>query len=294
MPVPPSRQSPESAALVALLRRRAHPWQTYADLIEEAGSASAVLARDTGQQRLFGDTPADLAAAETDVRAWRDSGLELVTVLDSGYPPNLLACHDRPPFVLIAGQLTQADASSVALIGSRNASAAGLRTAETFSHDLVSLGYTVVSGLAAGIDTAAHNAALEAGGRTVAVIGTGLRRCYPPENRALQQEIARQCAVVSQFWPDTPPSRQTFPMRNGTMSGIALGTVIVEASHASGTRVQARLALGHGRPVFLLAALLSQQWARELAAGPGAHVVRSAREVHEILVRLNAPGALEA
>jgi DNA processing protein len=286
--------SPEAAALVALLRRRDHPWQTYADLIEEAGSAAALLVGDARQARLFDDAPDEIEVAAGDVKAWGESGLELVTVLDAGYPANLLACHDRPPFVFVAGRLSSADATSVAVIGSRDASDAGLRRAASFSSDLVALGYTVISGLAAGIDATAHEAALAAGGRTVAVIGTGLHHCYPSENCPLQRRIAQQCAVVSQFWPDTRPSRRTFPLRNGTMSGIALGTLIVEASHTSGTRVQARLALGHGRPVFLLEPLLSQDWARELAAKPGTHVVGSAAEVHEIVARLNAPGMLEA
>jgi DNA processing protein len=288
------RQSPEAAALVALLRRREHPWQTYADLIEEAGSAAALLAGGARQERLFDDAPDEVEVAAGDVEAWGESGLRLVTVLDPCYPPNLLACHDRPPFVFVAGRLTPIDATSVAVVGSRNASDAGLQRAARLSQDLVAHGYTVVSGLAAGIDAAAHEAALAAAGRTIAVIGTGLHHCYPPANGPLQRRIAKECAVVSQFWPDTPPSRRTFPLRNGAMSGIALGTVIVEASHTSGTRVQARLALGQGRPVFLLEPLLSQEWARELATKPGTHVVEGAAQVHAILERLNAPGALEA
>ena len=150
----------------------------------------------------------------------------------------------------------------------------------------------MVSGLAAGIDTAAHEAALAAGGRTVAVIGTGLRHSYPPENAALQRRIAAEGAVVSQFWPDAPPSRTTFPLRNAVMSGLALGTVVVEASFRSGARLQARLALAHGRPVFLWRAVLDEPWAREVAQRPGVHVIDEPAQVMETVERLNAMDAL--
>ena len=147
------------------------------------------------------------------------------------------------------------------------------------------VGYTVVSGLAAGVDAAAHREALAAGGRTVAVIGTGLQHSYPPENAELQQQLAASSAVVSQFWPETEPSRAGFPMRNAVMSGLALGTAIVEASVTSGARIQARRALAHGRPVFLARALISQPWARELAARPGVHVYDEPDEITAALER---------
>lgn len=180
----------------------------------------------------------------------------------------------------------------MSLIGSRRASTAGLAAAERIAADLAHAGFTVVSGLASGIDTAAHRSALAAGGRTVAVIGTGLLHSYPPENAGLQQEIARRCAVVSQFWPETPPSRETFPERNAVMSGLTLGTVIIEASVRSGARVQARRALAHGRPVFLLQRLLDQPWAGELAARPGVHVVDEAAQIIETVERLHATDRL--
>lgn len=216
---------------------------------------------------------------EDQIAAWEAEGIKLVSVLDPDYPENLKAAHDRPPLIFVAGELKAADARSVAVIGSRNASDAGLAAARTIAEHLVERGFTVISGLAAGIDTAAHTAALEKGGRTVAVIGTGLRHTYPPQNAELQRRIARDCAVVSQFWPDDPPSRRSFPLRNGVMSGMTLATVIVEASATSGTRVQARLALGQGRPVLLRDALLDQDWARELAAQPGVRIFRKPEQI---------------
>jgi DNA processing protein len=289
----------ESAALVALLRSGRRPWQLYADLVEEAGSAIAVLEREcdgeAGQASLFGDPvreQIDRAAAE--IEAWSADGISVLTVLDPGYPENLRGVHDRPPLVFAAGRLEPGDARSVAVVGARTPSARGLGTARSIAEQLVARRFTVVSGLAAGIDTAAHTSALAWGGRTVAVIGTGLRRSYPPENAALQRRIAAECAVISQFWPDAPPSRRSFPMRNAVMSGLTLATVVVEAAHTSGSRMQARLALAHGRPVFLVATLLEHDWAREFSQRPGTHVVTRAEEITAIVERLTSTGELVA
>jgi DNA processing protein len=180
------------------------------------------------------------------------------------------------------------------VIGSRQASSAGIGRARVAVEELVDAGYTVVSGLAAGVDTAAHNAALERGGRTVAVIGTGLERAYPPQNALLQRTIAETGAVVSQFLPDAGPERPHFPLRNAVMSGLAVATLVVEASQTSGARTQVRSALAHGRPVLLAGALLDQQWARELAGRPGVYVVRSPSELSEVLARISATDALAA
>ncbi len=297
----PSR---ENAALVALLRAGRRPWQLYADLVEEAGSAIAVYEREQGsddpQQTLFGapsaapDGSSELDAVVGEIADWAADGMELVTVLDREYPENLRAAHDRPPLIFVAGRLVPDDAHSAAVVGTRRPSPAGVHAAQAIARHLVHTGYTVVSGLAAGIDTAAHTAALDSDGRTVAVIGTGLRRSYPPQNSRLQRRIASECAVLSQFWPDAPPSRRSFPMRNAVMSGLALATVVVEASPTSGSRTQARLALAQGRPVFLHHGLLVQPWAAELAARPGAHAVRSPDEITTTIERLTAPGALTA
>jgi DNA processing protein len=180
------------------------------------------------------------------------------------------------------------------VVGARQASPKGTDAARAIAAHLVENEYTVVSGLAAGIDTAAHTAALERDGRTLAVIGTGLARSYPPQNASLQQQIASRCAVISQFWPDAPPSRRSFPMRNAVMSGLALATVVVEASHTSGSRMQARLALAHGRPVFLVRSLLDQDWAQALATRPGVHVARSPEDITSMVERLTSAGALTA
>jgi DNA processing protein len=288
----------ESAALVALLRSANRPWQVCADLVEEAGSALAVLERDDDeydQQSLFAAPPdreLRLRGAADLIASWQAAGMHLITVLDPDYPENLRGVHDRPPLIFVAGRLDPKDARSVAVVGTRKPSAAGTSSARAIAEHLVEHEYTVVSGLAAGIDTAAHTAALSRDGRTVAVIGTGLTRAYPPENAALQRRIASECAVISQFWPDAPPSHRSFPMRIAVMSGLALATVVVEASDTSGSRTQARLALAHGRPVLLVDSLLQHRWARQCAARPGAYVVHSPAEITSIVERLTSSGAL--
>jgi DNA processing protein len=283
----------ERVALVALLRcgRRRH--QDYVRLVEQAGSAQAVLERELGddraQQVLFApdEPPPWLDTAQVDVDEWLARDIRLVTVLDEGYPANLRHVHDRPPLLFIAGALEQADERSIAIIGARRASGEGLRLAGRVAEEFVCNDFTVVSGLAAGVDRAAHEAALAQGGRTVAVIGTGLlHQSYPPENAELQRRIASRCAVVSQFWPDSPPGPKSFPMRNAVMSGLSRGSVVIEASERSGARVQARLALAHGRPVFLLERLLRQEWARALTRREGVHVVTCA---HDVIAAVN-PG----
>jgi DNA processing protein len=293
--------------MVVLLRLGRRPWIEYAALVEERGSTVAVLEDElhgeSEQTALFPTaTSADTPAADTlldqaaaDVERWSAQGMHLLTVLDPAYPPNLRAVHDRPPMVFVKGRLAPEDARCVAVVGARNATVTGVRQAWVIAGHLVDRGYTVVSGLAAGIDTAAHTATLNRAGRTLAVIGTGLARAYPPHNEPLQREIASRGAVVSQFWPDSPPSRRSFPMRNAVMSGIALATVVVEASETSGARMQARLALAQARPVFLLKGLVERQpWAREYSERPGTHVVRDPQEITAALERLTGAGSLVA
>ncbi|WP_275414719.1 DNA-processing protein DprA [Plantactinospora mayteni] len=166
---------------------------------------------------------------------------------------------------------------------SRRASEQGLRIARAVATSLAERGVTVASGLAKGIDTAAHSAALDAGGRTVAVIGTGIRRYYPAANRQLQDQITEVGLVISQFWPDAQPTKQSFPMRNAVMSGYAVATVVVEAGETSGARIQARLALQHGRPVVLTSQVMRCDWAKTFAENPGVYVVHGTVELLEAI-----------
>jgi DNA processing protein len=272
-----------------LLRASKRPWREYSELIEEAGGAMAVLERE---QALLATELVEAAAAE--IAAWERAGIRVIPLLDPAYPSNLRAVHDRPPLIFAKGSLEPHDIRSVAVIGTRRPSDRGVDCTRMLVSKLVERGYTIVSGLALGIDTVAHSTALDSGGRTLAVIGTGLRRSYPPQNAELQSRIAADGAVLSQFWPEDPPTRTSFPQRNATMSGLALANVIIEAGPTSGARTQARLALAHGRPVLLFEPFVNQQWARELASKPGAHVVRSPAEAAETVERLTSLGALVA
>ena len=280
----------EKAATLALLADRPLPWNRLAGAIEEAGSALQLLAKvqTSTEERLFdvGDPTNSLDRFEQQVQRWAREGITLVTVLDAAYPLNLRTVHDRPPALFIRGALQDGDERSVAVVGARKASDKGLQLASRVVRDLLDARHVIVSGLAAGIDTAAHMAALDAGARTVAVIGTGLHHSFPKENAELQERLSRESAVISQFQPDQGVRKWTFPQRNAVMSGFARATVVVEASHTSGARMQARLALEHGRPVFLMKSLLTHRWAQSFAERPGAYVVTSGEEIVAHLARL--------
>lgn len=291
-------QNSESAALLALLRAPGARWQQIGHEVEEAGSALAVLERGSPSEpaRLFGEAtqPPDLGEQLAELDAWSRENISVLTVLDRSYPENLRTVYDRPPLVFVAGELRPEDSRSVAVVGTRRPTDDGVARARRIARHLAANDYTVASGLAAGIDTTAHTAALDTGGRTIAVIGTGLRRAYPRENAALQARIAREGAVISQFLPDAPPTKRSFPMRNGVMSGLALATVVVEAGQMSGSRMQARLALQHNRPVFLLRSLLEHDWAIAMQRRPGVYVVDEPEQITATIERLTSPAVLTA
>jgi DNA processing protein len=295
-----ARQS-QTAALVALLRRPRARWQDIAAEVLGEGEAVGVLKRTLGSSdTLFPDHEAMRAAhddALDELRAWEQSGIAVHSLLDATYPARLRDIREMPPVVFTRGVQAD-DRRAVAVVGTRKPSDRGLSDAQAIATALAESGVTVVSGLALGIDTAAHTAALRAGGRTVAVIGTGVNRFYPAQNRELQQRIVREGLVLSQFWPDASPTRQSFPMRNAVMSGYSAATVVVEAAYQSGARIQARLALQHGRPVVLAESLLQHDWARSYAGRPGVVVVSSKDQliaaVNQIVEQIpNADDALE-
>lgn len=187
-------------------------------------------------------------AAEVD-RA-REAGIELLTPARDVYPRLLREIGDPPPLLYVRGRLGPQDDQAVAVVGTRRCTHYGRLQAERLSRALAGAGITVVSGLARGIDTAAHRACLEAGGRTVAVLGSGLDRPYPPENAGLLERVAQNGAVVSEFPLGAPPHRSHFPRRNRIISGLALGVVVVEASLRSGSLITARWAGEQNREVF--------------------------------------------
>jgi DNA processing protein len=265
----------ELAAIVALMRSGVvSPIHGISTVVDQFGSAVEVVrmnaaawsSADATQQQLLKPLgPDDVAKALADAQQWLEEGIDIRSVLDASYPDNLHTIFNRPPLVFVSGAWRdEVDARAVAIVGTRKPSAEGVKRARKLAHELVRAGYTILSGLAAGIDTAAHTAALEIGGRTAAVMGTGLRRIYPAENRPLANEIlAAGGALISQFFPDQPPTKWTFPFRNVVMSGLSVASVVIEASETSGARMQARIALEHGRTVFLPSSLVkSHEWAR--------------------------------
>lgn len=224
---------------------------------------------------------------DAEVDAAAQIGAHLVTVLDAEYPTNLRLIPNLPPFLFIRGEVRAEDIRSVAVVGTRDASDAGIRKARKMSKLLVERDVTVVSGMARGIDSAAHRSAIDGAGRTIAVQGTGITKTYPSENRELAEEIAEHGALVSQFWPTRSPGRDTFPRRNVVTSGLSQGTVVIEASSTSGAKMQARLALEHGKKVFLLKSLVTDQpWARTYVAKRGAIEVD---DVEEVIRHLASP-----
>lgn len=280
----------EQVALIAWLRRPRVAWSAVTEQLEECGSVQAAAAgQPPAQGSLFEETQADgLDEAARDLERWTQAGIRMVCVLDAEYPSNLRMIHQHPPVLFMRGTADESDATSVAVVGTRQPTPRGIHQARQLAAGLAASGIPVISGLAAGIDTAAHTATLGAGGRTVAVIGTGIDRAYPAQNAGLQEDIAARGLIISQFLPGSPPTKASFPMRNAVMSGYALATVVVEAAHRSGARIQARLALQHGRHVFLMRSLLEHDWARDYAQRPGVTVVETADDVFAGLQRLAA------
>ena len=180
----------------------------------------------------------------------RSFGARLLTLEDSEYPRSLRFIYDPPSHLYVRGRIVPEDAQAIAVVGARSASPYGLATAEALSRDLAESGITVVSGLAIGIDGAAHRGALRAGGRTIAVLGCGIDTVYPARHRRLAEEIAEHGAVVSEFPLGAPPYAFHFPRRNRIVSGLSLGVVVVEAGERSGSLITARLAAEQGREVM--------------------------------------------
>ena len=306
----------ENAALVTLLRtidKSRDTWSSIAEKVVRQGSAIQVFEHeldpqhhrlddpdeddeydDRTQMMLLGEDEVPVTTqrraqllqaheeAETLVRNWEKQGLDMVSVLDERYPLSLREVVDMPPFLFSKGRFLSPNQQDmgVSVVGSRNAGSEALHFASDVATMLVSKGLTVIAGLALGVDAEAHRRALEERGRTVAFIGTGIGKYYPAKNRELQELIERKGQVFSQFWPWQGPTKWTFPARNATMSGYGIATVIVEAHEYSGTRVQARQAQHHGRPVIIRDAVVDHtQWGERLAHKPNVYVVSNVDDV---------------
>ncbi|MCX7793573.1 MAG: DNA-processing protein DprA [Thermodesulfovibrionales bacterium] len=192
----------------------------------------------------------DWKKAEEILRRCRLLGIEVISEDNHLYPENLKTLQDAPLVLYMNGKVISRDRYAIAIVGSRRCSEYGRRVAEKLSRELSEIGMTIISGLARGIDTIAHTVALRAGGRTAGVFASGLDRIYPPENKDLIKKIINNGFVISEFPPGTRPDKENFPRRNRLISGLSMGTVVVEAENESGALITANYALEQGREVF--------------------------------------------
>ncbi len=179
-------------------------------------------------------------------------GIKVVRPGDQGYPSYLAQINSSPLLLYIKGDLKDEDRFSIAIVGSRKATPYGINITEKIAGELSSLGFTIVSGMARGIDTTAHKAALKEGGRTIAVLGSGMDVVYPPENRGLMERIVENGAVITEFPLGTKPNRENFPIRNRLISGLSMGVLVVEATENSGSLITANYANEQGKEVFAI------------------------------------------
>ncbi len=212
-----------------------------------AGGLAMRLGLGTGQRHLLDRSMPEARRICGEIAA---AGARTVSLADPGYPPLLKETPVPPPLLFYKGSLDEMRPGAIAIVGSRRASFGGRKLASHLAEELANRGLIVVSGLARGVDTAAHKGALGAGGRTMAVMGCGIDIVYPPENEGLALGICGSGALITEFPPGTPPLRQNFPMRNRIISGLTLGTVVVEAAETSGALITAGFALEQNRSVF--------------------------------------------
>ncbi len=272
---------------------------TLAELLTAFGDAGQLVGAGASRWRAAGlaaSLMAYLASPDEERIAaacdWLDAAADrhLIGVDDPRYPPLLRQTSDPPVALFVRGDPATLCAPQLAIVGSRNASPAGLDTARAFARHLAGLGLGITSGLALGVDAAAHRGALEAGGVTVAVLGTGPDLIYPARNAALGEEITRSGALCSEFAPGTPPLRENFPRRNRIISALAAGTLVVEAGLQSGALITARRAIEQGREVFAIPGSIHNPLAKgcHQLIRAGAKLVESVDHILEELAPLLA------
>ena len=289
----------------ATLAEKGLPQRALVPLLRAFGDPIAVLRASRAQvqsivpraavERLFAPAAADRISA---TRAWLEApGHGLIAWDDPDYPRALLDIGDAPPVLFQIGRRDLLNRVSIAIVGSRNATPQGIENACAFATALADAGVTIVSGLAQGIDAAAHNGALAHAASTVAVIGTGPDRVYPARNRTLARAIAERGAIISEYLPGTPARKENFPRRNRLLSGLSRGVLVVEATLSSGSLITARLAGEQGRDVFAIPGSIHSPFSK----GPhklireGAKLVETAQDVlTELGVGSPAQNAVEA
>ena len=282
--------TPEAWATLSL---KALPYQALVALLRAFGNPSAVLAATRAQ---LGAVVPDVVAARVQqpvapealaaTRAWlANPAHEIIAWDDPDYPRALLDLGHAPPALFFVGRRELLNRPALAIVGSRNATAQGLLNARAFAHALSQAGLTIVSGLAVGVDAAAHEGALEGVGSTLAVVGTGLDRVYPARNRDLAHRIAEHGGLISEFPPGTPPREANFPRRNRLISGLARGALVVEAALSSGSLITARYAGEQGREVFAIPGSIHSPLSKgcHKLIREGAKLVETAQDILEEL-----------
>ncbi|MDQ3009188.1 MAG: DNA-processing protein DprA [Acidobacteriota bacterium] len=271
--------------------------RTANQLIKRFGAPAQVFAAsrlELQKEGLKAETIAELHdsaildKANAEIERLEKLNAHIVTLEDEYYPDLLREIHDPPIALYVRGDLKQAcERPALAVVGSRRCSTYGVNVAESLSRDLAARGLTIVSGLARGIDAAAHRGALEANGSTMAVVGTGLETTYPKEHKKLEEQIIAHGAVLSEFPLGTPPLPQNFPYRNRILSGLCFGVLIVEASEHSGSLITARMAYEQGREVFAVPGNITSQtsFGPNFLIKDGAKLVQIWRDVVEELPR---------
>ena len=275
----------DTLAKLRLIRTSGIGPVTYRQLVARFESASAALdALPTLARRGGGSAPAiaTVASVEREMATTASMGARYLFLGDPDYPPLLAELDSAPPALIVRGDLALAARTCVAIVGARNASAAACRFARQLGHDLAAEGATIVSGLARGIDTAAH---IGSGGATIGVIASGIDIAFPPENAELQERIAREALLIAEQPPGTEPRARNFPSRNRIIAGLALGTLVVEAVPKSGSLITARLANEAGREVMAVpgSPLDPRAQGCNLLIRDGATLVQTAADVMEQL-----------
>jgi len=270
-------------ARIALLEghfgRLAEAWQAGAAELRAAGLDAGTITTIVAERpRISPDIEMEHLAR---------AGVQAITRHDPAYPPKLKEIYDLPPVLYVRGQLTPGDEWAVAVVGTRRASVYGRQAAEEFATGLAHNQVTVVSGLARGIDSIAHRAALQAGGRTIAVLACGLDLVYPPEHLRLAQEITENGALVSDYPLGTQPRSEYFPRRNRIMSGISLGVLVVEGGVTSGALITARQALEQNREVFAVPGSIYSPGSRGTNKAIQDGEAKLVTTVQDVLVELN-------
>ena len=270
-------------------------------LIDRFGSATQVLnaaMSDVREVQGFGPKLAKAIAAarseidaEREIAICRDKHVQIVTDQDPAYPRALLEIPDPPGLLFVRGEIKPQDAIGVAIVGSRHATSYGRTIAERLASSLARAGVTIVSGLARGVDAAAHRGALEAGGRTIGVLGSGVLNIYPPEHAELALDVIQSGAIVSESPPRSPPISGAFPQRNRIITGISMGVIVVEASDRSGALISARHAMEQNREVFAVPGRVDSRMSRgcHRLLRDGAKLVETADDVLEELGPLVSP-----